>query len=191
MELPHAFCCHIWSPLPSVHALERKWTNIQSAFLKGRQETYVAQSPCKHCRKGGLFHGLKGGSCLTLRNESPEEKYVLTKQETFLGRGAWVESSRVRNPGEVLCYMACSPWFYDNGVSFWVVSGQSFWLKSFLVARSLLSQDGCQWEGFWEVGGHVISPFDFSQTLLVSSVFLTNRTLLLVLCSLPGPPGTK
>ena len=155
----------------------------------GRRLTWP--SPCKRCRKGGLFQALKGGSCLTLRNESCEEMYMLTKQETLLGRGAWVENGRVRNPGRVLCYAACSPWFYDNGVRFWVVSGQSSWLRSSLVAHSLLSQDECQWEGFWEVGGHVTSPFDFSRTLLVSSVLLTNRTLLLVLCSLPGPPGIK
>ena len=34
--------------------------------------------------------------------------------------------------------------------------------ESFLVA--LLSQDGCQ-RGFWEVVGHVMSPFDLSRTL--------------------------
>ena len=38
------------------------------------------------------------GSCLTLGNELSEETYVLTKQETFLGRGTQVESRRVRGP---------------------------------------------------------------------------------------------
>ena len=32
----------------------------------------------------------------------------------------------------------------------------------FLVAHALLSQDGCQREGFWEVVGHVVSLFDIS-----------------------------
>ena len=32
----------------------------------------------------------------------------------------------------------------------------------FLVAHTLLSQDGCQQEGFWEVAGHVVSPLDLS-----------------------------
>ena len=36
------------------------------------------------------------GSCLTLRNELSEETHVLTKQEILLGKGACVESSRVR-----------------------------------------------------------------------------------------------
>ena len=53
-------------------------------------------SLCSYCRKGGPFQGPKGGSCLTLRKELTEETDVLTKQETLLGRGAWVESSGVR-----------------------------------------------------------------------------------------------
>ena len=32
--------------------------------------------------------------------------------------------------------------------------------ESFLVVHALFSQDGCQREGFWEVVGHVVSPFD-------------------------------
>ena len=47
--------------------------------------------------------------------------------------------------------------------------------KSFLVVHPLLSQ-----EGFWEVVGHMVSPFDLSRILLVGGS-------LLVLCSLPGP----
>ena len=32
--------------------------------------------------------------------------------------------------------------------------------ESFLVVHALFSQDGCQKEGFWEVAGHVVSPFE-------------------------------
>ena len=56
-------------------------------------------------------------------------------------------------------------------------------LKSFLV-HTLFSQDGCQREGFWEVVGQVVSPFDLSRTLPVGGG-------LLVLYSLPGPPVIK
>ena len=56
--------------------------------------------------------------------------------------------------------------------------------ESFLVVHALFSQDGCQWEGFWEVVRHVVSPFDLSRTLLVGGG-------LLVPCSLPGPPVIK
>ena len=47
------------------------------------------------CRKG---EGPSMGSCLTLGNELSEETHVLTKQETLLGKGAQVESGRVREP---------------------------------------------------------------------------------------------
>ena len=50
------------------------------------------------CRKRDPFQGLKLGSCLTLGNELSEETYVLTKQETLLGKGTRVEGSRVRKP---------------------------------------------------------------------------------------------
>ena len=52
--------------------------------------------------------------------------------------------------------------------------------ESFLVVHALFSQDGCQTEGFWEVVGQVVPPFDLSQTLVVGGG-------LLVPCSLPGP----
>ena len=55
---------------------------------------------------------------------------------------------------------------------------------SFQVAHALLSHDGCQREGFWEMVRPVASSFDLSQTLLVGGG-------LLVLCSLPGPPVVK
>ena len=33
------------------------------------------------------------------------------------------------NPGEQLCHMACGLGFYGDGISFWVVFSQLFWLK--------------------------------------------------------------
>ena len=56
--------------------------------------------------------------------------------------------------------------------------------ESFLVAHTLLSQDGCYREGFWEVDGHMVSPLDLSQTLPVGGG-------LLVPCSLSGSPVIK
>ena len=34
--------------------------------------------------------------------------------------------------------------------------------ESFLVVHAWFSQGGCQREGFWEMVGHVVSPFDLS-----------------------------
>ena len=45
--------------------------------------------------------------------------------------------------------------------------------ESFLVVHTLFSQDGCQ-RGFWEVVGHVVSPFDLSQTLPVGGGLLVS-----------------
>ena len=50
------------------------------------------------------------GSCLTLRNELSEETHVLTKQGILLGKGAWVESRRVRDPREQLCRTGSQSW---------------------------------------------------------------------------------
>ena len=51
--------------------------------------------------------------------------------------------------------------------------------ESFLVVHTLFSQDGHQREGFWEVIGQVVSPFDLSRTLLVGGLlflFLTRTS---------------
>ena len=68
-------------------------------------------------------------------------------------------------------------------VSGWSLANHSN-SESFLVAHASLSQDGCWREGFWEVVGQVVSPFDLSQTHLVGGG-------LLVPCSLPEPPVLK
>ena len=80
--------------------------------------------------------------------------------------------------------MACSLGFYDHGISFRVSLANHSDSESFLVVHALINQDGCQREGFWEVVGQVVSPFDLSRTLLVGGG-------LLVQCSLAGPPVIK
>lgn len=53
---------------------------------------------CLCYQNGDLFRGLRMGSCLTLGNELSKETHILTKQKTLLGRGAWVESNRIKEP---------------------------------------------------------------------------------------------
>ena len=78
-------------------------------------------------RKEDPFQGTRAGSCLTLGSELSKETHMLTKQETLLGRGAWVESREGEGTQEkLLCHMACSLRFHGDEVSFWVISGQSF-----------------------------------------------------------------
>ena len=52
------------------------------------------------------------------------------------------------------------------------------------MVHALFNQNGCQREGFWELVGHVVSPFDFSQILPVGGG-------LLVPYSLSGSPVIK
>ena len=86
---------------------------------------------------------------------------MLTKQEILLGKGTRVE--RGKGPQET-----CSATWLE--VSGFMVMGLVSTLslanysdsESLLVVHALFSHDGCQQEGFWEVVGHVVSPFDLS-----------------------------
>ena len=132
-------------------------------FVSMKLATLDTSYKCNCCRNGDPFQGPKLG-CLTLGNELSEETHVLTKQEILLGEGTWVESRRVREPRRTALPRG-SLGFYGDGTR--VVSGLSlanhFDSESFLVVHALFSQDGCQWEGFWEVAGHMVSVFTFSE----------------------------
>ena len=103
------------------------------------------------------------------------------RQEILLGKGTRVESRRVREPRSRLA--AVSGFTVMGLVSGLSLANHSD-SESFPVVHSLFSQDGCQREGFWEVVGPVVSPFDLSRTLPVGGG-------LLVPCSLLGPPVVK
>ena len=132
------------------------------------------------CRKGDPFQAPKLGSCLTLGNESSKETHVLTKQEILVGKGARVESCRVREPRRTALPLACSLGFYGDGISFQVVFSQSFWLRvlpggaRLVWSRWMLERilGGCRTCGvsFW--------PFLNSSSWwrLISSVFLTRTS---------------
>ena len=75
---------------------------------------------------------------------------MLTEQEILLGKGTWVESRKVGEPGELLFHVALSG-FYGDGISLRVFFSQASDSESFLVVHALFSQHGCQREGFWEV----------------------------------------
>ena len=126
----------------------------------------------------GPFLGPKLGSCLTLGNELSEETHVLTKQEILLGKGGEQKGKGTQENCSVT-WLAVLGFMVMGLVSGLSLANHSD-SESFLVVHTLFSQDGCQREGFWEVVGQVVSPFDLSRTLLVGGG-------LLVPCSLPGP----
>ena len=89
------------------------------------------------------------------------------------GRGAQEESGRIRGTQE-----NCSAtWLTVSGITVMGLVPQ-FSLahcsdsRSFLVVHALLSQDGCQQGGFWEVAGHMAPPFDLSGTLTAGTGLL-------------------
>ena len=79
--------------------------------------------------------------------------------------------------------MACSLRFYGDGISF-LLSLANHSDRVLPGGVHLVQPRWSQREGFWEVVGHVVSPFDLSRTLLVGGS-------LLVPYSLPGPPVIK
>ena len=73
-----------------------------------------------------------------------------------------MESSRVREPRRT----ALSSDSQSRVMVMGLVSGLSLAnhsdSESFLVVHTLFNQDGFQREGFWEVVGHMVFPFDLS-----------------------------
>ena len=104
-----------------------------------------------------------------------KETHVLPKQEILLGRAPggeqWGEEAEE-----------------DCSATRLAVSGFMMMVLVFRLPLAnqsdSLSQDGYRQEGFWEVVGHVVSPFDLAQTLPLGGG-------LLVPCSLSGPPIVK
>ena len=109
---------------------------------------------------------------------------MLTKKEILLGKGTRVESRRLREPRRTALSRGSQLGLMLMGLVSRLSLANHSDSESFLVVQALFSQDGCQREGFWEVVRQVVSPFDLSQTLLVSGG-------LLVSCSIPGPPVVK
>ena len=85
---------------------------------------------------------------------------MLTKQEMLLGKGTRVESRRVREPRRTALPLGSG--FMVMGLVSRLSLANHSDSDSFLVVHALFSQDGCQREGFWEVVGHVASPFEMN-----------------------------
>ena len=106
---------------------------------------------------------------------------VLTKQEILLGKGTWAESSRVREPRRTALPLARGLGLHGDGISFWVVFSQSFWLRvlpgdahlvqpRWVPERRILGGGRTCGVSFW--------PFLNSSGCwwLISSVFLTRTS---------------
>ena len=92
------------------------------------REDSLKKGMVTHCiaGRGAPFQDLRMGSSVALGNELSEKIHILTEQEILLGKGTWVESSRVREPRRTALLCGSQSRFYGDGISFWVVFGQSF-----------------------------------------------------------------
>ena len=104
-------------------------------------------------------------------------RHMLTKQEILLGRAPGWRAGGWGNPGELLCHVARSLGFGGDGISFWVVFGQSFLFRVFpggagiaqprwMLLRGILGSGRTHGVSFW--------PFPNSSGWwwLISSAFL-------------------
>ena len=109
---------------------------------------------------------------------------MLTKQKTSLARGT--QEGKGNQEDYSAMWLAVLGFMVMRLVSRLSLANcsDSGGSGSFLVVYTLISQDGCQREGFWEVVGHMASPFDLSKILSVKGG-------LLVPCSLIEPPVIK
>ena len=137
--------------------------------------------PWNCCRKGDLFQGLRLGSCLTLGNELSEGIHVQTRQVTLLGRGAWTESSRVREPRRTALPRGSQSWVLWQLGQFpgclWPIPLS--WSPSLAHQSAKMGSREKYSERLGEcMDWHLLSPFDLSQILLVSFSFLTRTSSL-------------
>ena len=101
------------------------------------------------------------GSCLTLGDVLSEETHVLNKGRDFVGKACLGGEHQGKGTQD-----NCSAtWLTVLGFMVMALVSGLFLANhsdsgSFPVAHTLLSQDGRQREGFWEVLGHMTSPFD-------------------------------
>ena len=191
-SLPLRHVAPLWSASRGLHFIHISTSNSGEGNGNPLQYSCLG-NPRQCCRKEDPFRGPKPGCCLILGNELSEETHLLTKPEILLGKGTQVESRRVREPRRTALSQGLQSWVLWMGL----VSGLSVAnhsdSESFLVVHALFNQPR-QREGFWEVVGHVGSPFDLSGCWwLISSVFLSrtscHKTTHTHGCVVPGQGG--
>ena len=110
------------------------------------------------CRKGGPLSGLEKGLLSNTQKwivrggtRADKAKGVIGKGPPGQRAGGW------GSPGELLCHVARSLRVYGDGVSFQVVSGQSFdsgasWRRmQYLTEMDASEEDSGRWKDIWHL----------------------------------------
>ena len=118
-------------------AFSFQWPFLLWSMDPRHSGSVVVAHECNCSAACGVFPDHKWNPC---PQRCQSDSYHLTirkvsKQKTFLGigKGCWVESSRLREHSR-----SFATWQFSNGISFWLVSGQS----SFLAH---IWSDSAQW----------------------------------------------
>ena len=123
-------------------------------------------------QEGRLLPGPETGLLSNTRKWIVQGDTCADKARYFIGKG---------NPGEQLCHMAFSLGFYADGISFWVVFSQSFWLRvlpggarlvqpRWMPERRILGGGRTCGVSFWHF------PNSSGWWRLISSLFLTRTS---------------
>ena len=111
----------------------------------------------KCCRKGDPTSKARDlDSCLTFGNELSEETHVLTKEETWLGRGAQAESSPGREPRRTALPRGSQSrvlWWWDSFLDcLWpivLIQSSSWWCMHGLAKMDASEKDSGRWSDTW------------------------------------------
>ena len=107
----------------------------------------------------------------------PRRHMCWQNKRFYWERAPWQRAVGSGNPGELLCHMAHSLGFYGEGISFQVVSSQSFWLRvvpggvclpRWMPKKRILGSGQKCSVSFWPF------PNSSSWWRLISSLFLTS-----------------
>ena len=105
---------------------------------------------------------LQEGGPLPGSESGPSEMYCLRRHMWWQSKSFYwegVESSRLLESRGLLCHISHSLTFFGDGVSFRVVSGQSFWLRVLPVGMCIFQPRWSPEQGFLGgLAGHIISP---------------------------------
>ena len=131
--------------------------------------------------RGQLLHGPKSGLLSNtwkriMQGDTGWQSKRLWWKRVPGWRAAWWGNS-----GEPLWCVACRLGFYVDGISFWVVFGQLFWLRvlpggthitqpRWMLVRGILGGRRTHGVSFWPL------PNSFSWWWLISSIFLTRTS---------------
>ena len=129
---------------------------------------------------GGPLQGPKSGLLSNTRERIVQGDTCLTEQEILMGKGTWVESSRLREPRRTALPCGSQFRFCHDGISLQVVFSQSFWLRVLPGSVGLVQP---RWMPERILGGGRTCgvsfwpfPNSWGWRSLISSVFITRTS---------------